>query len=189
MLRRLTLRHIIIESIENDDTFVVTGLGSRQWPQSWHYDNSRFSVANTRVRGLPHKPGHLNHMMTSSNGNIFPRYWPFVRGIQRAPVNSPHKGQWRGALMFSLICTWINGWINNREAGDLRRHRAHYDVTVMSWRDIAAWTPPSFAQVLLKYYDLCHLSVPCYMSSCLYHHYSCSVPVCFTLFAPEWHIS
>ena len=61
----------------------------------------------------------------------FPRYWPFVRGIHRSPVCSPHKGQWRGALMFSLICAWINGWVNNREAGDLRRHRAHYDVTVM----------------------------------------------------------
>ena len=61
----------------------------------------------------------------------FPRYWPFVRGIHRSPVNSPHKGQWRGALMFSLICTRINGWVNNGEAGDLRRHRAHYDVTVM----------------------------------------------------------
>ena len=47
----------------------------------------------------------------------FPRYWPFVRGIHRSPVNSPHKGQWRGALMFSLICTWINGWVNNRETG------------------------------------------------------------------------
>ena len=63
----------------------------------------------------------------------FPRYWPFVRGIHRSPVNSPLKGQWRGALMFSLICVWINGWVNNREAGDLRRYRAHYDVTVMSW--------------------------------------------------------
>ena len=52
-------------------------------------------------------------------------------GIHRPPVNSPHKGQWRGALMFSLICVWINGWVNNREAGDLRRYRAHYDVTVM----------------------------------------------------------
>ena len=45
--------------------------------------------------------------------------------------NSPHKGQWRGALMFSLICAWINAWVNNREAVDLRRHRAHYDVIVM----------------------------------------------------------
>ena len=61
----------------------------------------------------------------------FPRYWPFVRGIHRSPVNSPHKGQWRGALMFSLIYAWINGWVNNGEAGDLRRHCAHYGVTVM----------------------------------------------------------
>ena len=44
----------------------------------------------------------------------FPRYWPFVRGIHRSPVNSPHKGQWRGALMFTLICARINGWVNNR---------------------------------------------------------------------------
>ena len=61
----------------------------------------------------------------------FLRYWPFVRGNHRSPVNSPHKGQWRGALIFSLICVWINGWVNNREAGDLRRYRAHYDVSVM----------------------------------------------------------
>ena len=61
----------------------------------------------------------------------FPRYWPFVRGIHRSPVNSPHKGQWRGALVLSLICVWINGWVNNRDAGDLSRYRAHYDVIVM----------------------------------------------------------
>ena len=61
----------------------------------------------------------------------FPRYRLFVRGIHRSPVNSLHKGQWRGALMFTLICARINGWVNNGEAGDLRRHRAHYDVTVM----------------------------------------------------------
>ena len=42
-----------------------------------------------------------------------------------------YKGQWHGCLMFSLICTRINGWVNNGEAGDFRRHRAHYDVTVM----------------------------------------------------------
>ena len=52
-------------------------------------------------------------------------------GDRSWPVNSPHKGQWSGALMFPLICAWINGWVNNGEAGDLRRHRAHYDVTVM----------------------------------------------------------
>ena len=59
------------------------------------------------------------------------RYWPFVRVIHRSPANSPHKGQWRRALMFSLICGCINGWVNNGEVGDLRRHRTHYDVIVM----------------------------------------------------------
>ena len=60
----------------------------------------------------------------------FPRYWPFVRGIHRSPVNSPHKGQWRGYLMLSLTCAWINGWVNNREAGDLRRtHVSYLNIT------------------------------------------------------------
>ena len=57
----------------------------------------------------------------------FPRYWPFVRENHRSPVNSPYKGQWRGALMFSLICAWASGWTNNRGACDLRRQRAHYE--------------------------------------------------------------
>ena len=61
----------------------------------------------------------------------FPRYWPFVQGIHWSPVNSPHKGQWRRALVFSLIFAWTNGWVNNRDAGDLRHHCTHYDVTVM----------------------------------------------------------
>ena len=43
----------------------------------------------------------------------------------------PHEGQWRRALMFSLISAWIRGEVNNHEAGDLRCHRAHYDVIVM----------------------------------------------------------
>ena len=72
----------------------------------------------------------------------FPRYWPFVRRIHRGPVDSPHKGQWRGALMMYLICVSTNGWVNNRDAGDLRRHHAHYDVTVMKyifWKKKDIW--------------------------------------------------
>ena len=61
----------------------------------------------------------------------FPRYWPIVRGIHRSPVNYPHKGQWRGALMSFFICARINGWVDNGNAGDLRRHRAHYDISAM----------------------------------------------------------
>ena len=67
----------------------------------------------------------------------FPRYWPFVWGIHRSPVNSPHKGQWRGAVVFSLICAWTNGWVNNCDPGGLRCHRSHYDVTVIVFQSLA----------------------------------------------------
>ena len=59
----------------------------------------------------------------------FPRYWPFVRGIHRSPVNPLHKGQWRGALMFSLNCvlnkrlskqSW--GWWFDTPTRSLWRH-------------------------------------------------------------------
>ena len=61
----------------------------------------------------------------------FPRYRPFVWGIHWSPVDSPHKGQWGRALMLSLICAWPNGWTNNRDASDFRRHSTNYDVTVI----------------------------------------------------------
>ena len=100
----------------------------------------RFSISNLKLFGS--KKGHWKSvvvinsliMMTSSNETIFRVTGPLCL---RSPVNSPHKGQWRGALMFSLICARINGWVNNGEAGDLRRHRAHYDVIVMD-----AWKMP-----------------------------------------------
>ena len=82
---------------------------------------------------------------TSLHDNVIkwkhvPRYWPFVRGIPQSPVTSPHKGQWRGALMFSLISARINGWVNNGEACDLRRHRTHYDVIIMEdWPSRRLW--------------------------------------------------
>ena len=59
----------------------------------------------------------------------FPRYWPFLRGIHRWIPRT--KGQWRGDLMFSLICAWTDSWANNGDAGDLRRYRAHNDAIVI----------------------------------------------------------
>ena len=50
--------------------------------------------------------------------------------ISEFPPPPPPKGQWHRVLMFPLICVWTNGWVNNRHAGYLRRHHAHYDVTV-----------------------------------------------------------
>ena len=73
-------------------------------------------------------------MMTSSNGNIFR---VTVNGIHRSPVDPSHKGQWNGALMFPLICVKKkkkkkHDWAGKRGAGDLRRHRDQYEVTVMN---------------------------------------------------------
>ena len=79
----------------------------------------------------------------------FPHYWPFVRGIPRSSVNSPHKGQWRGSLMFLLICAGIKGWVNNRKAGDLRRHRAHYDVIVVLNVNLCLPAFPSFIHIYI----------------------------------------
>ena len=87
---------------------------------------------------------YKSHRACSAHDNIikgkhFPRYWFFVRGIHRSPLNFPHKGQWRGALKFSLICAWINGWVNTREAGDMKRHRTHYDIIVIYKSHSASW--------------------------------------------------
>ena len=81
---------------------------------------------------------HTHHAVISAGKSwwrhqmeTFSALLAFVRGIHRSPVNSPHKGQWRGALGFSLICAPTDGWVNNQDTGDLRRQRALYDVTVI----------------------------------------------------------
>ena len=58
-----------------------------------------------------------------------PCYWSFLSGIHRSLVDSPLKVQWRGGLVFSLI--YAKGWANKGDAGDMTRHCAHYDVSVM----------------------------------------------------------
>ena len=67
-------------------------------------------------------------------------------GNSAVTVNSPYKGQWRGDLMFSLISAWINGWVNNGDAGDLRRHRAYYDVIVIKRHIVSRFIPHTFMQ-------------------------------------------
>ena len=81
----------------------------RHWPLCGDFTGDRWIThTNGQLRGK------CFHSMTSS--------WP---------VDSPHKGQWRGTLMFSLISARTNGWANTRDAGDLRCHRTHYNVTII----------------------------------------------------------
>ena len=59
----------------------------------------------------------------------FPRYWPFVRGIHRWIHHTKNSDAELWCFLWSA--PWMNGWVNSREACDLRRHRTHYDVIVM----------------------------------------------------------
>ena len=88
---------------------------------SWLY----FPVGQFEVLTL------LTHTWWRHQMETFSALLALCAGNSPVPVNSPHKGQWRGALMFSLICVWINGWVNHREAGDLRRY--HVNMTKLWW--------------------------------------------------------
>ena len=132
LIKRTRLSELAIGEKHKTTTTTITNKKWRTsngkivfWPPKW------YSKANMILRFiLPcsirvvHKfsvdlwPNYIMYFQISFNDGVikwkhFPRNWPFVRGIHRSPVNSPHKGQWRGALMFSLICVWINGWVNN----------------------------------------------------------------------------
>ena len=93
----------------------------------WWRHHEYAAVVGQRVCEMHYQPSHDNVIKSKH----FPRFWPFVRGYHRLMVDSRHKSQWRGALVFCLICTWTNRWANNGDTGDLRRHRAHYGITVM----------------------------------------------------------
>ena len=117
-----------------------------------------------------------------------PRNWPFVRGIHRLPMNSPHKGQWRGALICSMICAWINGWVNNRDADDLRRHHTHYDTIVMYRKLRSSWLAHS---VSMRGQHTSYAAVSLLLSwqwrqikPNQYH--SCKIFFCFGYFQSVW---
>ena len=112
---------------------------ARTAPQCTPCENSFWNVTNQNVTSHADSGQtahvttplmHLFQLMTSLNGNIFRIPWP----LWGESTDSPHKGMWRVALVFSCLdvfCAWSNGWVNNPDAGDLRCHRAHYDTTVM----------------------------------------------------------
>ena len=79
----------------------------------------------------------------------------------------PHKGQWHGDLTFSLICAWTNDWANNRDAGDLRRHRTHR----LWWYSKVEWQRPLGAIYLMSQY-IGHVSILMPKLSCDKYHVS-----------------
>ena len=109
---------------------------------------------------------------------LFTRYWPFVRGIHRSPVNSTHKGQWPGALVFSLICalnkrlskqSW--GWWFETSSRLLWRHcngcvmfnslLSIYAINPNAQCNNSTFIVPVILQTTVKLFDVI-LIIPCY---------------------------
>ena len=123
-----------------------------------------------------------NIMMTTWNGNIFRVIGPLWGEFTGPGI--PHKGQWRRALMFSLICAWIHGWVNNRGAGDLRRHRAHWrhcniwlkwaDIVVVIYSVMDAFNP-----ILYSLWDIRILNdvIPTFMTQSVFPSKCTNVPL------------
>ena len=114
----------------------------------------------------------------------FPRYWTFARGIHRSPVKSPHEGQLLGALMFSLICTLTNGWVNNRYAGDFGDY-VHFEDTIMVWMYVAL----TAILVLFFVVGILYTSILCPQRFCghgLSSRHFCKVYHGISAEYPEW---
>ena len=126
--------HVGKVNIINDDVILVS-------ESTWHHGMIMFSTSLAPLMCIHWSPVDSYPKIYQCHDDIikwkqFPRHWRFVRGNHRWSV-TPQNGQWRGALMFSLICVWTNGWVNNRDASDLRRHCAHCDVTVIQSFDVS----------------------------------------------------
>ena len=130
----------------------------------WHSPKSNVTAGDQitiLLKLIPHTPMANESMCCSYNHYRHGSWWrhqmaTFSTLLAICAGNSPLTGEFPAqrpvtrALMFSLICAWIDGWVNNGEAGDLRRHRTYYDVTVMMEK---LGTPSSAAYLCV---DLCH---------------------------------
>ena len=104
---------------------VSCGLCRDQCRFDMPFKATQLSTENTRTHSDETQPNHDDVIKRKH----FPRYWPFVRGIHRwIPFTKPSDAE---LWCFLWYAPWINGWVNNREAGDLRHHRADYDVSVV----------------------------------------------------------
>ena len=142
--RRHDLRILIMESLYLERPLY------RDWPLDpdrdlEHPHSLKTGYLHHFRKDVPRIPWWRHQMET------FSALLALCAGTSPVPVNSPHKCQWRRALMFSFICASMSDWVNNREAGDLRRHCGHYDVSVMVEAfssKVANWQTP--AQNVLK---------------------------------------
>ena len=106
---------------------------------SSYVDPIASEITSKNISNIDDYKPTIRHTWWRHQMETFSALLAICAGNSPVPVTSPHKGQWRGALMFTLICARINGWVNNRETGDLRRFRAHYDVIAMGKNELSTW--------------------------------------------------
>ena len=112
------------------NTYVVSGKKNRRkWWQRRVCNELQIGLDNVYTW---HDSVRLLINIRKSSVMIIGNIWLLSLLNLRDVRGSPHKGQWRGAMIFSLICAWTNGWVNNRYTSDLRHQYAHNDVTVMN---------------------------------------------------------
>ena len=100
---------------------------------------SNFAVSSVNVDDISQSGTN-----TSEHGGVikwkyFPRYWVFVRELHRLILLT--KASDAELWCFPWSTPEQNGWANNQDAGDLKRHRAHYDIIVMKQYDDAFRAP------------------------------------------------
>ena len=102
------------------------------WCQMWYLEKCHIELlGKVKLMNVVERKPSWDRSRWRHQVETFSALLAICVGNSPVYVNFPHNGQWRGALMFSLICARINSWVNNRKAGDLRRHRGHYDVIVI----------------------------------------------------------
>ena len=117
--------------------------------------------------------------------------WEFT---DRSPVNSPHKGQWRGALMFSLICTWMNGWVNKANRRDLIAATGLVFSLKIGFKSLTSMWPGNLMEDLKKQQrtssilcqSLCIISKPSVNSNWSYSPEMLNLGKNWWFFCPLW---
>ena len=115
-------------------TNTVTGLGDIVRSLSWSYHRKNERNGGVFIIIWMNSISSSNSSKRKSKPDKSVTWWRHQ--METSALLSPHKRQWRRALVFSLTCAWTNGWVNNLGAGDLRLQRVHHYVIVMRTHDL-----------------------------------------------------